>query len=107
MEIKFPLAYRLRLIDRTALLRKMVNISSKKAQTRYKEKNDEDVRLEPRFVARDYVFVERPSLLASAAYRMSYGGYSKFLSHRTGPYRVISIRLMCAKIAQDGIRNTI
>lgn len=53
------------------------------------------------------MFVESSSIIASAANRMAYEGYSKLLPRQTGPYRAISVGSKYAKIERDGIRITV
>lgn len=86
-----PLAYRLRLIHRAALIRKTANTNSKKAQTLHKKNYDKHVRFGSRFAAGDYVLIERPPLLASAARHMAYKGDLRLLPSRTELYQVICV----------------
>lgn len=53
------LVYRLCLIHRAALLRKMADTSCKSSQALYEKEYDQHARLEPCFPASVYVFVER------------------------------------------------
>lgn len=59
------------------------------------------------FAADEYVFVERPPLLAFAADRISYEGHSRVLPCHTGSYRVINIGHKHAKIDRRGVQNTV
>lgn len=99
-------AYRLRLIHRAFLLRKIA-ITNSKIQARYKMDYNKDVRFEPLFAAGDFAFVERPPLTASAADRLAFERYSKLLPRRTEPFRAISVRPEYVRIDQNGIRNTV
>lgn len=106
-EIGSLLAYRLHLIHRSALLRKMADANFNKAQARFKNNYDMDVRFEPRFSACDYVFVGSHPLMASAADCMAFRGYAKLLLQRMGPYQVISAGPEHSKIDQNNTRNII
>lgn len=58
-EIDAALTYRLRLIYRAVLLRRIAGKNTKKPQARYKRDYDKYVLLKRRFAAGDYVLVER------------------------------------------------
>lgn len=105
-EINSPLAHRLHLIHRTALLRKMVNSYSNNAQGPYKNQYDEHVRFEQRFAKSHYVLIESPPLLASVADCIGDKGHSKLLPRRRPPYPVISGGHRYAKINQNTVGIT-
>lgn len=90
-EISSAIAYRIRMIHRETLLKKMVDSISKKEQTRYKKDFDKHVWFEPCFAADDYVFIKRPLLMAFVAEHMSFARYPRLLTSSTAPYCVISI----------------
>lgn len=54
-----------------------------------------------------YDVVQQPSLMASAADRMDFQGYSKLLPRHTRRYTSIGVGLRYSKIERDGIRNNI
>lgn len=62
-----PSDYTLRLVNRAALLRKIVDTNSKKAKALFKKNNDKHVRFEAGFATGGYVLVERPPFLVPAA----------------------------------------
>lgn len=74
---------------------------------RYKKDHDMRVQLEPHFSVADYVFLENPPLIASAADGMAYEGYLELLSCHIGPYHANRSGHEEAKINQRDIQNTI
>lgn len=60
-EIHGLLAYRLRLIERVVLLRRMADTNFKKAHTEKNSEYDKHVRFQSRFAARDYVLRKLPT----------------------------------------------
>lgn len=85
----------------------MESKNPKKAQVRQKKNYNKHIRLEPRFAADYYTFLERSPLIASPEDQAAYERHSKLLLGRRWPYLVISSGSECEKIAQDGIRNNI
>lgn len=81
------LANRLRLIHRAALLRKNSDTVSINGRSEYKKDYDRHVRFYLRFAAGEYVFVERPPLMASSSDRLAFEAHSKLFlpPHKTIP----------------------
>lgn len=90
-KIDSPLAYRLILIHRAALLKKTGNTNFKKAQACYKNDYYTHIRFPRRFAEGNYVFVEGPLLLGPPEDHVAYERYSKLLLRRTESYQVISV----------------
>lgn len=84
-EIDCPLAHRLHLIHRVALLRNIDDMNTKKTQARYKKDYDRHVHFEPSFAVNHYLFLENHPLMASDVDRMAFKGYSKLLPCRLKP----------------------
>lgn len=89
-EIDSKLAYRLRLIDRAVLLKKIADKYAQNERAQHNRNYDKNVQFKSPFAAPNGIFVERPPLSASATDKISDKGYSKLMLLFTGPYRVIS-----------------
>lgn len=90
-EIEPYIAYRLRLIHSVDLLGKMVDKNCKEYQAGYENNYDKYVRFASRAAADDYVFLERPPVMACAADQMPFAGYPMVLALLTWRYWLISI----------------
>lgn len=104
--IASPLSYRLRLIYRVALFKKMANKNSKKPQAQYKKDHNKPVRFEPRFAAGDSVLVEPPTV-GIRSESQGIRGILQGFPRPTGPYRAISVGPKYIQFNQDGIPNTV
>lgn len=69
-----------RLINRTAILRRLADIYVKVAQKPYKSGHDKNVYFEPTYVSDDYVFDNRPSPTTPAVELLAAEVYSKLMS---------------------------
>lgn len=83
-DVKAPMNYRIRLINRAALLSTLAAKNPEKGQAKYMTDHDKRVCLEPPFAPGDFVFVERPQLFASVAERIASEGHSELKLRRTG-----------------------
>lgn len=91
-KIYLPLAYRLRLMHRAPIPRKKAYTNPMKSKVGYKKDYDKHIPFEAFFAVNDYIFAERPSLMASATDCMAYERFCKHLPRHTGPYRVSNVR---------------
>lgn len=85
----------------------MVDKSSKTTKVWFKKEYDEHVRFKPRFAGGDYVFVEHPRQMTSAADNIGNVAYLKLLSRRIRPFRVFSVGSEYVKVDEVGTKNTV
>lgn len=92
-EIDLSLAYRLPLIYRAALIRKIADSNCKKAQALYEKDYEDHVGFEPRFAAHATFLSNVAPLMASAEDHMTFERYYELLPCHTGPNWAISVEL--------------
>lgn len=78
----------------------------KTAQRRCKDDHNRQIRKAPKKIEIEQsIYLDRPPMIKSAAERLAAEAYSKLLSTKSGPFRLIKVKPKTLTIDEDGIRN--